>query len=113
MEIRSDPDNCIDFIYANDKFMGVNYVEDGITSTITFVYLSNEIRVMFSTDNDISGETTSDIIHIYKTYNLNNDITTIRVTYSDNKYVEYEYNDKYELTKITDENGSTLDYYSG
>lgn len=114
MEIRSDPDNCIDFIYANDKFMGVNYVEDGITSTITFVYLSNEIRVMFSTDNDISGETTSDIIHIYKTYNLNNDITTIRVTYSDNKYVEYEYNDKYELTKITDENGSTLDliYFS-
>ena len=114
MEIRNDPDNCIDFIYSNNKLMGVNYVEDGITSTISFIYLSNEIRVMFSTNNDISGETTTNITHIYNTYNSNDNISTVRVTYDDNKYVEYEYNIMNELVKITDENGVTLElsYYN-
>lgn len=115
MQIRNNVDNCINFEYSNDKLICVSYTTEDISTFINISYLTNQIRLHISTNNEISGaQIYLDSLRINRTYNTDSCVTTERIIYSDNKYVEYEYNSSHELVKITDENGSTLDltYYN-
>lgn len=115
MQIRNNVDNCINFEYSNNKLICVSYTTEDISTFINISYLTNQIRLHISISNEISGEQIYlDSLRINRTYNSDTCVTTERVIYSDNKYVEYEYNSSHELVKITDENGSTLDltYYN-
>lgn len=115
MQIRNNVDNCINFEYSDDKLICVSYTTEDISTFINISYLTNQIRLHISTNNEISGaQIYLDSLRINRTYNTDSCVTTERIIYSDNKYVEYEYNSSHELVKITDENGSTLDltYYN-
>lgn len=115
MQIRNNVDNCINFEYSNNKLICVSYTTEDISTFINISYLTNQIRLHISTNNEISGaQIYLDSLRINRTYNTDSCVTTERIIYSDNKYVEYEYNSSHELVKITDENGSTLDltYYN-